>query len=232
MAVPTESVTEVTALQIPSQPEERHRKLIVLATGPILLKTDHLPSPVGPASSQGCGRNSGGAHGCWGLEVKVAIVLVALAGLLILALFYRILILRHRLRVAEARNALEYSGFYHMAQYSLKELDLPPVTPPVVTALITQQPPTPSEAPSPPPPDIASPSPPLPPAEIVPPVLPLPPPPPPLPPMPPPSHPIIFTTPPSPHSDVEIYSRIGALRPSRLSNLSQTQVVLFEHSSL
>lgn len=223
MAMPTELVTEVTALQIPSQTAERHRNLIVLATGPILLKTDHLPSSAGP-SSQGCSKTSAVSHGCWGLEVKVAIVLVALAGLLILALFYRILILRHKLRVAQARNALEYSGFYHMAHYSLKKLDLPPVMPPVVTALITH-PPTPSEAPSPPPVIVP------PPPPVIPPVLPLPPPPPP-PPLLPPSHPIIFTTPPSPHSDVEIYSRIGALRPSRLSNLSQAQVVLFEHSSL
>ncbi|KAI4879664.1 hypothetical protein NFI96_009449 [Prochilodus magdalenae] len=223
MAVPTELVTEVTALQIPSHPTERHGNLIVLATGPIHLKTDHLPSTGGP-SSQGC--KTSVSHGCWGLEVKVAIVLAALAGLLILALFYRVLLLQHKLRTAQARNALEYFGFYHMAHYSLKELDLPPIVTPIVT------PPSPeSHAPpkvsGPPSPVVPEPPPPVPP-----PLIPLPPPPPPAPPLLPPPHPIIFTSPPSPHSDAEVYSRIGALRSSRLSSLSQTQVVLFEHSSL
>ncbi|KAL7844201.1 hypothetical protein SRHO_G00227400 [Serrasalmus rhombeus] len=184
---------------------------------------DHKPSP-GVPSSQGC-KTSSGSNGCWGLELKVAIILMTLAGLLILALLYRILLLRHKLRMAQARNSLEYFGFYHMAHYSLKELNLPPV----VTPMVTSPPPdphTPPQASPPPSPVLPAPPP------VIPPLIPLPPPPPPPPPLLPPPHPIIFTTPPSPHSDAEVYSRIGALRPSRLSSVSQTQVVLFEHSSL
>ncbi|XP_042634892.1 uncharacterized protein LOC109046293 isoform X2 [Cyprinus carpio] len=140
-------------------------------------------------------------------ELNLAVVLMVLAGILILALLYWVLLLRHRLRVAQAGNALEYFGFYHMAQYDLKEPNLPVVTP---------------SLPSPPPPV------PQPPVHVT----------------PPPPHmlyasaPIIHTTPPSPHpscgasSDAEVYSRIGVLRPSRLSSVSQTQVILFEHSAL
>lgn len=141
---------------------------------------------------------------CWDFELGLAVLWVVLAGLLILALLYWVLLLRHRLRVAQAGNALEYFGFYHMAQYDLKEPSLPVVTP---------------SLPSPPPPVLHLTPPPPPPVLYVPP-------------------PIIHTTPPSPHpscgagSDAEVYSRIGVLRPSRLSSVSQTQVILFEHSAL
>lgn len=158
-------------------------------------------------SSMGC-RTSNLPHVCWDFELSLAVVLMVLAGILILALLYWVLLLRHRLRIAQAGNALEYFGFYHMAQYDLKEPNLPIVTP---------------SLPSPPPP-----VPPPPPLHVT-------PPPPPVLYM---STPIIHTTPPSPHpscgagSDAEVYSRIGVLRPSRPSSVSQTQVILFEHSAL
>ncbi|KAL1253045.1 hypothetical protein QQF64_017738 [Cirrhinus molitorella] len=163
------------------------------------------PSSVNQ-SSMGC-RTSSLPHVCWDFELSLAVVLMVLAGILILALLYCVLLLRHRLRVAQAGNSLEYFGFYHMAQYDLKEPSLPVVTP---------------SLPSPPPPA------PQPPFHVTPtpkPMLYL-------------STPIIHTTPPSPHpscgtsSDAEVYSRIGVLRPSRLSSVSQTQVILFEHSAL
>lgn len=157
-------------------------------------------------SSMGC-RTPNLPHVCWDFELSLAVVLMALAGILILALLYWVLLLRHRLRVAQAGNTLEYFGFYHMAQYDLKEPNLPVVTP---------------SLPSPPPPV------PQPPVHVT----------PPPPPMLNASAPIIHTTPPSPHpscgagSYAEVYSRIGVLRPSRLSSVSQTQVILFEHSAL
>lgn len=150
-----------------------------------------------------------------------------------------------RLRLARARNSLEYHSFFHTATYTLKHpapcQDLPAkngmvaeamqpiqtvtaVTPTVITPL--------------PPPPVPSPPPlPLPPPPVLPPPLS-------IPPTPPvlafPLHlPMIHTTPPSPHlswgacSDVDVYSRIGAFRPSRLSSLStHSKVILFEHSSL
>lgn len=148
----------------------------------------------------------------------------------------------HRLRLARARHALEYHSFFHTATYTLKHPAscqdppakngaIPEATPPVQT--VTEEAPTAISlrAPSPPP-------------------LPLPPSPAPPPP-PPPLHPaissvvtlslplpVIQTTPPSPHlswgacSDVDVYSRIGSFRPSRLSSVSnQSRVILFEHSS-
>ncbi|XP_067232903.1 uncharacterized protein [Chanodichthys erythropterus] len=179
------------------------------------------PSSVNQ-SAVGCGISTL-PHVCWDFELGLAVLLMALAGLLILALLYWVLMLRHRLRVAQAGNALEYFGFFHMAQYDLKEPNLPVVTP---------------SLPSPPPPVLHLTPPP-------PPVLHLTPPPPPVlhltPPPPPPMlyvPPFIHTTPPSPHpscgagSDAEVYSRIGVLRPSRPSSVSQTQVILFEHSAL
>lgn len=117
-------------------------------------------------------------------------------------------------------------------------LEDPPVTglPPTLPA----SGPAPEVSPEePPPPKL-----PLPSAHLHPPLLPLPPLPLTLPPpfTPPPGLtpplPIIHTTPPSPPlswgacSDMEVYSRIGAFRPSRASSLRHIQVILFEHSSL
>ncbi|XP_058614238.1 uncharacterized protein LOC131528839 [Onychostoma macrolepis] len=179
--------------------ESTDRSLIVFPNVP-LRKTSSVNQ-----SSIGC-RTSNLPDVCWDFELSLAVVLMVLAGILILALLYWVLLLRHRLRVAQAGNTLEYFGFYHMAQYDLKEL-------PVVTPSL----------PSPPPP-----VPPPPPLHVT-------PPPPPVLYM---STPIIHTTPPSPHpscgasSDAEVYSRIGVLRPTRPSSVSQTQVILFEHSAL
>ncbi len=161
-----------------------------------------------------------------------------------------VFVVSRRLRLASARHALEYHSFFHTATYTLKQpascQDLPAkngtvreATPPVQTV----NPVTPTViAPLPPPPVPSPPPLPLPP----PPVLPPPPlhTPPSLPPTPPVlavplTLPVIHTTPPSPHmswgacSDADVYSRIGAFRPSRLSSISnQSKVILFEHSSL
>lgn len=181
--------------------ESTDRTLIVLSSVP-LRKISSVNQ-----SSMGC-RTSNLPHVCWNFELSLAVVLMVLAVILILALLYCVLLLRHRLHVAQAGNALEYFGFYHMARYDLKEPNLPVVTP---------------SLPSPPPP--------VPP----PPLLHVTPHPPPMLYM---SAPIIHTTPPSPHpsceagSDAEVYSRIGVLRPSRPASVSQTQVILFEHSAL
>ncbi|KAI2651404.1 Leucine-rich repeat-containing protein 70 [Labeo rohita] len=157
-------------------------------------------------SSMGC-RTSTLPHVCGDFELSLAVVFMVLAGILIFALLYWALLLRHKLRAAQAGNALEYFGFYHMARYDLKEPNLSVVTP-----------------------SFSSPPVPQPPLHVT--------PPPPPPPMLYMSPPIIHTTPPSPHpscgasSDAEVYSRIGVLRPSRPSSVSQTQVILFEHSAL
>lgn len=154
---------------------------------------------------------------CW--DVNVALMLLVLATFVILVLFYCVLLLRHKLRMAQAGHALEYFSFYHMANYSLKQLHELPSLPSV-----NIDPPVevPSSAPSPAysHPVITSLLPPPPPLSSRPPsVVPL-------------LHPIIYTTPPSPQSDAEVYSRIGSVRPFRHSSVSQMQVVLFEHSSL
>lgn len=151
-----------------------------------------------------------------------------------------------RLRLARARHALEYYSFFHTSTYTLKHpapcQDLPDkngaipeATPPVQN--VTEVAPTVITLPVPSPPPL-----PLPPPPVLPP--PLLHPPPSLPPTPsvlafPLPLPVIQTIPPSPHlswgacSDADVYSRIGAFRPSRLSSVSnQSKVILFEHSSL
>ncbi|KAM6902314.1 uncharacterized protein FYW49_015937 [Xenentodon cancila] len=209
---------------------------------PLQLQT---PQPPRSCSSPGPAGKS-----CWNLDLRVAVLLVTLAGAVILLLLYKLLQLRHRLSLARARHGLEYSSFYHRATYTLKPSTsvqyvpvkngmVPENTPPIQTvaavtpAVITPVPPSPV------PPQSALPLP-------SPPALPLPAvhPPPSLPPTPrvlslPLPLPVINTTPPSPHlswgacSDVDVYSRIGAFRPSRLSSLSsQSTVILFEHSAL
>ncbi|XP_017347351.1 uncharacterized protein LOC108278465 [Ictalurus punctatus] len=209
--MPTESVTEATAIQFPTQSVES-------SDGLISQHIEQVPSAEGPPSDS-C--KTAVSQACW--EVNVAFMLVVLAGFLILALFYCVLHLWHKLRLAQAGNALEYFGFYHMANYSLKHQHEPTSLPSVNTDPPVQVPPC------------------YPPQTVVPenshPVIPPLLPPPPLLSSRPPSavplpHPIIYTTPPSPQSDAEVYSRIGTLRPARHSSVSQTQVVLFEHSSL
>lgn len=157
-----------------------------------------------------------------------------------------------RLRLARASHALEYYSFFHTATYTLKHpapfqdlpakngtIPEPPEPPPVQNETEV----APTVINPLPPPSAPSPLPlPLPPPSV------LPPPllrrPPSLPPTPPVLDlpyplPVIQTTPPSPHlswgacSDADVYSRIGAFRPSRLSSVSnQSKVILFEHSSL
>lgn len=145
-----------------------------------------------------------------------------------------------RLRLATARNTLEYYSFFHCATYTLKhpqptqdqstKIHIPEALPPlqnVTPSVIVTPPPSPED----PPPPLQLPQPPVMPPPS------LPPPPPvlslPLPP------PVIQSTPPSPHlswgacSDADVYSRIGVFKPSRLSSLSNhSKVILFEHSSL
>lgn len=206
----TETVTEMTALQFPTQPVERF-------DGLILQHVEHIPSAKGPHFDS-C-KTSAVSQACW--EVNVALMFVALAGFLILVLFYCVLLLRHKLRLAQAGNALEYFSFYHMANYSLKQLHESPGLPSANTISPVEV------SPCSPPPTV------VPNHLAISPLLPPPPPfssrPPSIVPLP---HPIIYTTPPSPQSDAEVYSRIGTLQPSRHSSVSQTQVVVFEHSSL
>lgn len=196
-AMPIEAVTEKTALQIPTQPLESFDGLI---------------------SSDSC-KSLAVSMACW--EVNVALIFVVLAGFIILVLFYCVLLLRHKLRLVQAGNALEYFSFYHMANYNLKQIHELPSLPSVNIDPPVEVPPC-----SPPPTVVPS-------DPVIPALLPAPPPlssrPPSVVPLP---HPIIYTTPPSPQSDAEVYSRIGTLRPFRHSSVSQTQVVLFEHSSL
>ncbi|XP_062340590.1 protein enabled homolog [Osmerus eperlanus] len=247
--------------QIPPQPALRSSHPIPLDTIQPLLSRDIVnsregyPQPVAPRAPCGLGQ------GCWSPDAKLVVLLLSLAGAVILLLLYRLLQLRHRLKLARTRDALEYYSFCHAATYTFKNPDLPQELPVNGATRQAREPPSveppsvepPSGEPPPKlvihapvtplPPPPASPPPTLPPPPHR--VLPPPPilPPPPLPPTPPLVAlpfplPIIHTTPPSPHlswgagSDAEVYSRIGAFRPSRLSSLSQTQVILFEHSAL
>ncbi|XP_075885361.1 uncharacterized protein LOC142890313 [Nelusetta ayraudi] len=244
-------VTSRTSLQIPPQPvlpdsEEIPRDADQPYLAQSIISPKHgleVPLQTEAPPPKACSSPGPAGKSCWNLDIRVAMLVLALAGVVIVLLLYRLLQMRHRLRLARARHALEYHSFFHTATYTLKHpepcLELPaknvalPEAPRSVhTQLKTEE--TPTAPPPPPPPSLPTP----------PPVLP---PPPPLHPplssvvsLPLPLHlPVIQTTPSSPHlswgacSDVDVYSRIGAFRPSRLSGASnQSQVILFEHSSL
>lgn len=196
--------------------------------------------PQTPAAPRSCSSPGATGRSCWSLDLRVAVLLVTLAGAVILLLLYKLLQMRHRLKLARARHALEYNSFYHSATYRLKQptacQEIPTKngaihedTTPIQTITAATGPPPAPTLPLPPTP--ALPPPPLHRPPSLPPTprvlslhLPL---------------PLIHTTPPSPHlswgacSDADVYSRIGAFRPSRLSSLSsQSTVILFEHSAL
>lgn len=159
------------------------------------------------------------------VNMKLPVLMVTLAGVAVLLLLYRLLQLRHRLKLARARHALEYYGFYHSATYRLRHLPLcedEAKTGPALTSL-TPVPPSPVTCLRP---EQATPF--IIPSFVVPatPSLLLPP-------------PISQAMPPSPHlswgacSNADLYSQIGVYRSSRLSSLSsQSRVILFEHSAL
>ncbi|CAJ1071137.1 COPII coat assembly protein sec16 isoform X1 [Xyrichtys novacula] len=253
-------VTSSTSLQIPPQPQIpvlKNRHPILLDNIPpgvvqaVINPKRGMDGPLQtPQTPRSC-NSPGSGKSCWSLDMRVVVLLVTVAGVVILLLLYRLLQLRHRLRMARARHALEYHSFFHSANYTFKHpdrnQDLPTkngLIPEVTHHVTTLSPVIPAATITPlPPPPMSSP-PPLP--------LPLPPvlPPPPLhtPPTLPSTAPVqafplplpvIHTTPPSPHlswgacSDADVYSRIGAYRPSRLSSISNhSKVILFEHSSL
>lgn len=240
-------VTSSSALQIPPQPAG---SALLDTIWPVQVHaiinpkrgTEGSVQAQTPLPPRPCGSAGAAGKACWGLDGRVVVVLVTVAGAVILLLLYRLLQLRHRLRLARARHALEYYGFYHSATYRLphpalsddpptKNGTIPAVAPPLQTVtsvtpvVVTPLPPPPPVLPPPPlpPPPSCPPTPNILPVPLS---LPLPP-------------SVMHTTPPSPHlswgacSDVDVYSRIGAFRPSRLSSLScQSKVILFEHSSL
>lgn len=176
------------------------------------------------------------------VNMKLAVLLVTLTGLAVLLLLYRLLQLRHRLKMARAKHALEYYGFYHSATYRLRHIPLfeddaesstkPGPDPALVQALapptvvVTSLPPVPSPPLTRLRPEQATPHFSTPLAVSKTPSLPLP-------------SAVHLAVPPSPHlswgacSEADLYSRIGTFRSSRVSSLSsQSRVILFEHSAL
>ncbi|KAM9793490.1 uncharacterized protein LOC133163482 [Syngnathus typhle] len=184
------------------------------------------------SSSEAAGKS------CWSLDARVVMLLVTLAGAVILMLLYRLLQTRHRLRMASARHALEYYSFYHTGTYTFKHPssyeklsngNIPDTIPPVQTVAIATPVTTSVLPPLPVCPPASMPLPPAPGHAAVPSLQKT---------LPPLTPPLRHTAAPSPHlswgacSDVDVYSRIGAYRPSRLSSLSShSKVILFEHSS-
>ncbi|XP_029300827.1 arabinogalactan protein 1-like [Cottoperca gobio] len=237
-------VTSSTSLQIPPKLET---VLVQAIINPKRGMEGPLQTPQPPRT---CSSPGAAGKPCWSLDARVAVFLVTLGGALILLLLYKLLQLRHRLKLTQARHALEYYSFYHSATYTLKHATscqalqakselVPEATPPVQTVTLVKPtvvaqlppPPVPSPPPMPLPPPPALPTPLLhtpssltPTPSVL--AFPLP-------------LSVIHTTPPSPHlswgacSDADVYSRIGAFRPSRLSSLSNhSKVILFEHSSV
>lgn len=96
-------VTSRTSLQIPPQPILRNPHRILRDTDqPVLVQAIinpkqgmegplQTPQPPKPCSSPGPTGKT-----CWSLDVRVAMLLLTLAGVVILLLLYRLLQLRHR----------------------------------------------------------------------------------------------------------------------------------------
>ncbi|XP_062410359.1 uncharacterized protein LOC134100893 [Sardina pilchardus] len=219
-----EEVTALGTLQIASQP-------VHLLTSHSIVEHEGSPrgqsqqgqqpsAPLGPPSSSPqappCVASVLAAR-CWTLEVGLAVLLMALAAVVILALLYWALLLRHKLRVARAGNALEYWGFFRSARYDLKQPGPPEAFPLAVAAVVAPGPdvaaplqttdssktplgPPPPVSPLPQdwPPPYSEPPPPLHPPPPLPPSPPPPPSCPSSPPSPPPSPPHHPSSPPSP----------------------------------
>ncbi|XP_028830224.1 uncharacterized protein LOC114786849 [Denticeps clupeoides] len=120
-------VTDMNPLQIPAQPLQRKENLLPVGTDSIPEQVGHLTSPETTCETPAV------HSACRTLDVNVIALLMTLAGALILVLLYRVLLLRHRLRLAQARNALEYCSFFHTAQYTLKEPEFCHILPPALS---------------------------------------------------------------------------------------------------
>ncbi|KAJ3580640.1 hypothetical protein NHX12_034298 [Muraenolepis orangiensis] len=188
------------SLQIPAQPEEHHqgrppRPAPLPVPSPIINPergTDGATQTQAPRPPRACSA-PGPLKSCWDLDMKVALLLVSIAGAVILLLLYWLLRLRHRLRMARGIPALEYYRFYHAAAYTLKPPGVPPAPPdkngnmPDFSAPIQTTAPAPKFTSVDPPPPLLPPvSAPAPPRAPPPPLLPLPPP------------PVVLRTPPTP----------------------------------
>uniref|UniRef100_G3Q197 Uncharacterized protein n=2 Tax=Gasterosteus aculeatus TaxID=69293 RepID=G3Q197_GASAC len=77
-----------------------------------------------PQTPRSCSSPGPAGKSCWSLDASVAVLLVTLVGALFLLMLYKLLQLRHRLRLAGARNALEYHSFHHSATYTLRHAAL------------------------------------------------------------------------------------------------------------
>lgn len=96
-------VTSSTSLQIPPQPLLRNPHQILLDTNqPVLIQAIINPkqgmdgSLQTPQSPKTCGSPGLAGKECWSLDMRVAMFLLTLAGVVILLLLYRLLQLRHR----------------------------------------------------------------------------------------------------------------------------------------
>lgn len=96
-------VTSRTSLQIVPQPFLRNPHQILLDTNqPALVETIINPkqgmdgSLQPPQPPTNCVSPGPAGKMCWSLDIRVAMLLLTLAGVVILLLLYRLLLLRHR----------------------------------------------------------------------------------------------------------------------------------------
>lgn len=95
-------VTASTPLQIPSQPSLH--PILVDTIQPVLIQALISPQrvmegsvqPQTPQPPRTCGSSGPAGKSCWSFDVRVAVLLLTLAGFVILLLLYKLLQLRHR----------------------------------------------------------------------------------------------------------------------------------------
>ena len=101
-------VTSATSLQIRPQPEgetavlRKQHPVLQYTNQPSLAQAIINPkrgmegSPQTPQPPKTCGSPGHAGKSCWSLDMRVAVLLVTLAGAVILLLLYKLLQLRHR----------------------------------------------------------------------------------------------------------------------------------------
>ncbi|XP_063066075.1 uncharacterized protein LOC134457955 [Engraulis encrasicolus] len=145
-----EQVIAMGALQIPSQPvyvltghamDQDHASLQPSQgqsqlSPPLATSSSSSSSSSSFSSSQASCMVSVLPASCSRLEVAVVVSLLTAAAIAILVLLYCVLVLRYKLKVAQARHAMEYWGFFRSASYDLKEPGLPEVFPVPVSVTV------------------------------------------------------------------------------------------------
>ncbi|XP_066567528.1 leucine-rich repeat-containing protein 70 [Amia ocellicauda] len=118
-AVETLQTTPVLPLQLPAQAPPRK---VTLLSGE---RREGAQEPLSVKPTPMCEHRLARLNEAF--NILLAFLVIACA--LLLALLYKVLALRHRLKMAGGRSVIEYFSFYHSSHYSVSEANRPPPLP-------------------------------------------------------------------------------------------------------